>query len=160
MSREEEMSDLSAALLRDVKRHYDANAERVMLEAEVLAALSRALDGVDERAGEVVRELREVAAVFTKDTVFTDAADLITALLAQNAALRAERDAVFGMYMRSSEEGFRQKARVEAAEAEVEKLRGALGDMIAVAEQDEWHKAMTGRQIILQNARAALTTEE
>ena len=35
---------------------------------------------------------------------------------AERDALRAERGAVLGMYMRSSDEGFRQKARAEAAE--------------------------------------------
>lgn len=41
----------------------------------------------------------------------------------------------------------------------VARLMEALSDMIAVAEQDEWQKAMTGRQIILKKARAAIAEQ-
>ena len=38
----------------------------------------------------------------------------------------------------------------------VKALVEAANDMCLIAERDEWHKAMTGRQIILRNLRAAL----
>ncbi|WWT39626.1 hypothetical protein [Microcystis phage Mel-JY03] len=118
---------LAAALLRDVPHDYNENGERVMLETEVLAALSRALDpALTERAGEVVADLRDDAQWGTP--ICTEAADLITALLAQNAALRAERDAAREQARSNSFAGegyvFMQQ-RAEAAEAEVEKLREA-----------------------------------
>ena len=115
-----------------------------------LAALTDALDpALTERAGELLPDLQISAD--DGDIDCKEAVSLITALLAQNAALRAEvrksamdavsagcqaqeayeaqkaaeaerdalraeRGAVLGMYMRSSDEGFRQKARAEAAE--------------------------------------------
>lgn len=41
-----------------------------------------------------------------------------------------------------------------------ERLEKALSDMVSVAAQDGWEKAMTGRQLILKIARAALTSGE
>lgn len=100
--------DLAAALIADVPLH-DSHHDHGgwMHRTEVLAALSRALDGVDERAGEVLEALQTPAAPFahyTKAVQYNlsvpvnlgrvaDAADLITALLTANAARRAERDA-------------------------------------------------------------------
>lgn len=52
--------DLAAALLKDVKRHSGWHAldpVPVMYEADVIKALTAALDGVDERAGEVLRDV-------------------------------------------------------------------------------------------------------
>ncbi|WWT39563.1 hypothetical protein [Microcystis phage Mae-JY02] len=122
---------LAAALLRDVPHDYNENGERVMLETEVLAALSRALDpALTERAGEVVADLRDDAQWGTP--ICTEAADLITALLAQNAALRAERDAAREQARSNSFAGegyvFMQQ-RAEAAEAEVEKLRAERDEL-------------------------------
>lgn len=45
--------------------------------------------------------------------------------------------------------------REEAADR-LTQLSEALSDMIAVADQDGWDKSLTGRQIIIRNARAAL----
>lgn len=130
----------------------------VIYEHEVLAALTAALDpAIAEQAGEVlegvtpgpwvyeytgightVRQPGAYNAIFTvnhagnfeQDARFIAwCRESVPALLAQIAALRAERDTVLGMYMRSSDEGFRQKARADAAEAEVEKLRGALNKL-------------------------------
>lgn len=39
-----DLTDLAAALIAGVPHDYNENGERVMLETEVLAALSRALD--------------------------------------------------------------------------------------------------------------------
>lgn len=61
-------TDLAAALLRDVKRHYDANAERVMLETDVLAALSRAPDPA--LFAEVVEALRALHHTVCGETGF------------------------------------------------------------------------------------------
>jgi hypothetical protein len=46
------------------------------------------------------------------------------------------------------------------AEAKLSKAVEALRDMVAVAEQDGWDKAITGRQIILRNARTTLAELE
>lgn len=160
-------TDLAAALLRDVPRYVQVNGSLqptdgqhgLMRADEVLAALTAALDGVDERAGEIVSELREVAAVFTKDTVFTDAADLITALLAQNAALRAEAQEMGAGMVTLSHEHSMERARANAAEAREERLRGALDAIyeITVEPAETDHKNVRGW--IEVTARAALTTE-
>lgn len=165
---------------------------------EPIAALSRALDpAIAEQAKEVQKDLKLFRAVWgelpsvaphiatapgvTTGSVISAcdrAASLITALLTANAALRAERDTVLGMYMRSSEEGFRQKDRAEAAEAEVEKLQRDLNDTTAVAENYTNLVRCKGGRIrnagnsgyvcficgadtsIGEKCRAALTTEE
>lgn len=158
-----EWVDGGNAIAQDEARRAAAKAQDV-----IVATLSRALDpAIAERAGEVLERLQKADEYEPLGHDGWDAADLITALLAQNAALQAqaremamdvlaasgqaqeayqaqlaaeekladwlserdalrtERDTALGMYLRSSDEGFRQKARAEAAEAQVEKLRGA-----------------------------------
>lgn len=103
-------TDLAAALIAGVKRYGlasdggttdepEENEPPVLLEADVLAALTAALDGVDERAVEVVERLAPYGkkgrgSAHPQSVACREAADLITALLAQNAALREERDAL------------------------------------------------------------------
>jgi len=48
----------------------------------------------------------------------------------------------------------------EALEAENKRLREALSDMVVVAEKCEWDKALTGRDLILRAARAALAHDQ
>jgi len=100
---------LAAALLKDVPRWTKINDWEVvgsplLDEHAVLAALSRAMsDDLAERAGGFVEGLLEETPNHPIDLTLGQwvgmreerpkAADLITALLAQNAALREERDA-------------------------------------------------------------------
>lgn len=129
--------DLAAALLKDVPRFASPDGN-LLAEEDVLAALSRALDpAIAERAGEEVAEFAKNAAIwegyagaptcptFSRGDArywserYAKAADLITALLAQNAWLKANVEAgdlVNGL----------EKNRAEAAEAREERLRGAL----------------------------------
>lgn len=44
--------------------------------------------------------------------------------------------------------------------AEVERKDAALADFVAMGEQYGWDAAMTGRDILMRNARAALTTQD
>jgi len=97
-----------------------------MTQADVLSALTAALDGVDERAGEVLPRLRKADEYEPLGHDGWEAADLITALLAQNAALRAERDVSNELGRAFEQDAGQQRARAEAAEAVAEKLRGAL----------------------------------
>lgn len=131
-------TNLSAALLRDVPRYtknsYPNTAENgyLMHSDDVLAALSRALDpALAERAGAYSDRLRS-SCFLAFDDGTNDygtaplAADLLTALLAQNAALRAERDEALEWL--SASQGYIADAvfaldKQEKAEAEVEKLR-------------------------------------
>lgn len=150
------MTTLAAALLRDVPR-YDASAVMWTLEdvepkstadgkwlcyTEVLAALTAALDpAIAERAGELLPDLQISAD--DGDIDCKEAADLITALLAQNAALRAERDAVVTARDTMGNLWAQEKARAEAAEAEVERLRGELQNateakLDAISTLDAW----------------------
>jgi hypothetical protein len=62
-----------------------------------------------------------------------------------DTANKARADANF----RANENQFKLAEAVEA-----------LQDMVAVAEQDGWHKAITGRQMILRNARTTLAELE
>ena len=190
---------LAETILRDVPRHdaYDVMMTldghplpggcafgKWVRHADVLAALSRALDhAIAERAGEVVADLRDDAQWGTP--ICTKAADLITALLAQNAALRAERDALAAQvaevtsdraYIIGANDGWEAAveqsvatpaaaamlARAEAAEAEVEKLRGALEGLEKASSEVSRRGAETGPQwskltIAILQARAALT---
>ena len=96
--------NLAAAIMRDVPRYrlngYDAATEPakqggIVFLSDVLAALSAAIDGVDERAGEVLERLRgRPDAIEDVDRLRDEAADLITAFLAQNAALRGRVEAM------------------------------------------------------------------
>jgi hypothetical protein len=45
---------------------------------------------------------------------------------------------------------------VRGLEAKLAKAMETLQDMVVVAEQDEWHKAITGRQMILKAAQITL----
>lgn len=136
------MTDLAAAILRDVRR-CDPNWNRAMMDdandgdwvtyGEVLATLTAAMDpAIADRAGEVLERLRwHREHPVTGKLVYAnedgpDAADLITALLTANAVLRAERDEA----RENSDSNFRTAKRyldrIVAAEAVAEKLRGAL----------------------------------
>ena len=46
------------------------------------------------------------------------------------------------------------------AEAKLRRVVGELRDMVAVAELDNWDKAVTGRQMIIKSARVALAEIE
>lgn len=93
---------LAETILRDVPR-YSLNMLAIeMTETPhggwvklpaVEAALTTAMDpALAERAGEVLPRLRKADEYEPLGHDGWEAADLITALLAQNAALRAERD--------------------------------------------------------------------
>lgn len=142
---------LAETILRDVKRYepdwakepYDRSE---MVEStvgdwlsrdEVLAALTAALDpAIAEKAGEEIESLR----LWNRD----DAADLITAILAQNAALRKERDASNELGRAFEEDAGQQRERAEAAEAQnaaltaqVEGLTGAVKGLVEILDQHE-----------------------
>lgn len=164
-------TDLAAALLRDVPRHggwHALDPVPVMYEAEVISALSRALDpALTERAGEVLKRLGtqfsalEELGMYVKANTSLLAQDLITTLLAQNAALRAERDRYLRHLTAGVENLNAYKDRAEAAEAKVEKLRRAL--MVArahVANNAEgWSVSRGAARDDLTIVDAALTTE-
>ena len=94
---------LAETILRDVPRYWQASNRSLqqatdgswLKRTDVLAALTTAMDpAIAERAGEVLEALRSKTPNMTKGHAAMEAgADLITALLAQNAALRAEREA-------------------------------------------------------------------
>ena len=123
---------LAAALLRDVPRtnfypFRNSFNEMVVKEDtgewlfrnDVLAALSRAMsDDLAERAGGVLTDLQK-GPEFVYRFVTSDhaAADLIIALIAQNAALRAERDAAKQIALVSITHGQDVEARAERLEA-------------------------------------------
>lgn len=186
--------DLAAALLRDVPRfslidgpHHPfmgyATSGEYLHVSDVSSALTRALDPVlTERVVEEVESLR----LWNRD----DAADLITALLTANAALRAERETMIDAatvqkmlddaqpIMAEACRGYEEanadlQARLTAAEAEVEKLRGErdallnAGTSLVSALCDD-HDVMSNVRIVdlindmaaaIRAARAALTTE-
>ena len=142
-------TDLAAALLRDVPRYRTfgmgiimPNPEGMWLDRdEVLAALTAALEGVDDRAGKAADTMRKMAEALPSGSAIRIAsfasADTITALLAQIAALRAERDALAGdlsendkwadgtadLLERAGAELKDLQARLTAAEAERDALR-------------------------------------
>ena len=179
---------LSPAVLADVPR---INGDRHFLVSDVLAALSRALDGVTERAGEVVAQANQMIDFLSgQDTLdgmgfgdpnekghrfwwrkylsrFEAMDDLITALLAQNAALRAERDEARAAHDADQKAYLAAWNRAETAEAEVEKLRGALYPLSALPIGDRTADdvplyGLDERYIThgdIRRARAALTTE-
>jgi formate dehydrogenase maturation protein FdhE len=138
-------TDLAAALLRDVPTRYQpVNGDRLLHESDVLAALSAHLDAdLAERAGEAIESLR----LWNRD----DAADLITALLAQNAALRAERDSLLRGHRTLNVSGAKLEDRLTAAEARTERLEAVLQK---IADMPDYR--LPKPQDI---ARAALTTE-
>lgn len=137
-------TDIISSLLRDVPRlamETTVNDEQIIVCNDgpfvrydrVLAALTTTLDGVDERAVEVATKLRMIH----EWKLGRDASDLISALLAQNAALRAQikgqseimaawRDDLTEMALDAKE----QRARAEAAEAKVKKLRRERDDAL------------------------------
>ena len=128
-------TDLAAALLRDVPRYEPDNpldsAPSMkddpqgdwLSRAEVIAALSRALDpAIAEQAGEVVKRLTDEHVAASR----TEAADLISVLLAQNAALRAERDALKRHNNALSQMLDGEETRADAAEAKVSALQAEI----------------------------------
>lgn len=179
-------TDLAAALLRDVPRYACTNAGdmeddpfgKFLFRNDVLAALTAALDGVDERAGAVLQGVTLGPWLTDSGDVFADGEDFplamclasrpddarfiawarnnVPALLAQNAALRAERDGLLTTWAESRE-------RHLAAEAEAEKLRGVLRELIEHTHNcekeltEELHGAdFCGESLPLTIARAAL----
>lgn len=142
-----------------------------MHEEHVLAALSRALDpALAERVGEVVERLREgmpetfdategyAPSVSLAEERMADAADLITALLTQNAALRAERDDAVIKRAAWELEAKTQQSRAEAAEAVAEKLRGAMIQMRD--DKTGFRHAVHFRRFITAALTETATTEE
>ena len=130
-------------ILRDVPHmvHFAKDSDgiketKLYSEEDLLAALTAALDGVDERAGEVVGALQARATnaadlgYQTSATDLYQAAELITATLAKNAALRAERDALKRHNNALSQMLDGEETRADAAEAEVEKLRTERDDAL------------------------------
>lgn len=138
---------LAAALLKDVPRYGtdpDDCSGFILVHtpdgpwldrADVLSALTAALDpAIADRAGEVVKELRLPWTIAENmQPLLPQAADLITALLAQIAALRAERDALAERNKENSRlaeenaQGLRAaEAQIAALTARVEGLTGAL----------------------------------
>ena len=67
--------------------------------------------------------------------------------------LRADVDA----HVMTGNGGMKRVEAIRLAADRLTQLSEALSDMIAVADQDGWDKSLTGRQIIIRNARAALT---
>lgn len=138
------MTTLAETILRDVPRYWQASNRSLqpatdgewLSRADVLAALTAALDGVDERAGEVLSRLRKADEYEPLGHDGWEAADLITALLAQNAVLRAERDVSNELGRAFEQDAGQQRALAEAAEAQiaaltarVEGLTGALSKL-------------------------------
>lgn len=66
--------------------------------------------------------------------------------------LRADVDA----HIMTGNGGMKRVEAIRLAADRLTQLSEALSDMIAVADQDGWDKSLTGRQIIIRNARAAL----
>lgn len=66
--------------------------------------------------------------------------------------LRADVDA----HIMTGNGGMKRVEAICLAADRLTQLSEALSDMIAVADQDGWDKSLTGRQIIIRNARAAL----
>ena len=66
--------------------------------------------------------------------------------------LRADVDA----HVMTGNGGMKRVEAIRLAADRLTQLSEALSDMIAVADQDGWDKSLTGRQIIIRNARAAL----
>ena len=66
--------------------------------------------------------------------------------------LRADVDA----HVITGNGGMKRVEAIRLAADRLTQLSEALSDMIAVADQDGWDKSLTGRQIIIRNARAAL----
>lgn len=202
---------LAAALIAGVPRYWQASNRSLqpatdgewLSRADVLSALTAAMDpALSERAGEVLDSLAvlaDMADLFSAPLLDDDDRPEMTvalerivaavpALLAQNAALRAERDAAITIAetaiaeadtLRAERDEARKQARsnsfagegyvfmqqrAEAAEAKVEKLRGALTNLPAVYA----HQINTGvrevydplqRFYTMESVLAALTTE-
>ncbi len=154
-----------AALLAGVKR-FPRPYENVVDYDEVLAALAAAVTADLAEAGEIAEQLLREADGFS-----VRASDTITALLARLAAqeaqikgLEKDRDEYRTEAQKHRDDALEwfnknhaSQTALAAERTKTAKLVEALGDMIAVAEQDEWDKAMTGRQIIFAKARAAIT---
>ena len=167
--------NIFAALLRDVPRYTYlsdyGHLEQFMEEADVLAALSAHLDAaIAEQAGEMAKRLDAVSldvgysSTTTLDSgVVRQAADLITALLTQIAALRAERDSLLRGHRTLNVSGAKLEDRLTAAEAEVEKLREALVACEAWiadgghVDNDDVRNGKTGARLVYEQARAAIT---
>lgn len=128
---------LAAAILRDVPR-IQAFGGNVLSEDYVLATLTAAMDpALTERAGEVLSRLRKADEYEPLGHDGWEAADLITALLTANAALRAERDKWMERCGRERAFASSHRIRAEAAEAQiatltarVERLTGVLEAML------------------------------
>ena len=105
----------------------------------------RALDpAIAERTGEVLPRLRKADEYEPLGHDGWEAADLITALLAANAALRVERDRYLRHLTAGAESLNADKARAEAAEAQiaaltarVEGLTGAVKGLVEILDRHE-----------------------
>ena len=147
---------LAAAILRDVPRYGLTELGPVkggqwMHCADVLAALSRAMsDDLAERAGEVIRWLIEADDRGDGNLAMVHcapAADLITALLTANAALRAERDALAAevkqadaMLVAEANASLERLTRAERLEAAIRKLRDRW--CVADLTEDDFNAAL------------------
>jgi hypothetical protein len=170
------MSNLAETILRDVPirgRIYTGGRintggnclDELVLKKDVLAALTAALDpAIAERAGEVAKRLRAVCTcnIDSSPCMADDdcrdaisAADLITALLTANAALRAERDKWMERCGRERAFASSHLIRAEAAEAQIAALTARVEGLTGALE-----KINVGEGWAAQIARAALTTEE
>lgn len=160
------------ALIAGVPR-YDASAVMWTLEdvepkstadggwvrySDVLAALSTALDpAIAERAGEVLERLQKADEYEPLGNDGWDAADLITALLTANAALRAERDASNELGRAFEEDAGQQRARAEAAEAKLAEVERELA--LATSGAQRQYNDMLSALTIAEAKLAEVTAE-
>ena len=145
------MSNLAETILRDVPirgRIYTGGRintggnclDELVLKKDVEAALTAAMDpAIAERAERLARSDDPKVMLYHGEYV-----EALRALLAQNAALRAERDRYLRHLTAGAESLNAYKARVEAAEAQiaaltarVEGLTGAVKGLVEILDQHE-----------------------
>ena len=115
-----EINDRAIVRLQSLHDYAGRPTWDKVLAEEISAALSRAMsDDLAERVGEWQTRLAISSVV---DELHGDAADLITALLAQNAALRAERDALIHDLERIKDSETYHLNRAERLEAELKSV--------------------------------------
>ena len=155
MDPEDKINGFSESALRGTILHMGGIAR---------AALARAMDpALSERAGNLLPELQkamvpydpEVDAQEYWETLCSLSADLITALLAQNAALRAERDDARKWAAEQHACADRYAARADAAEAQIAALTARVERLTGALE-----KINVGEGWAAKIARAALSTTE
>lgn len=165
-------TDIISSLLRGTPRYWNSGEEYIHIR-HINVALSRALDpALTERTGEVSQATLIADGLESLDWSNTPighkvllrgavaALRGVPTLLAQNAALRAERDEARKQLDAEREFATMFRRQRIAAEAEVEKLREALG---FYANWDNWMIDEREVSAVDQDegkiARAALTTE-